>query len=72
MRKHVISGLLALLFLLALPDFLIIVINLSVTPLLLRIVPFQSFVKQFMIHCLYILVAKFHIVLASFFIYILC
>ena len=47
------------LFLLPLPDFLIIVINLSVTPFLLRIVSYLSFVKQFMIYCLYVLVAKF-------------
>ena len=60
------------LFLLPLPDFLIIVFNLPVTAFLLRIVPFQSFIKQFVIHCLYILVTKFHIVPASFFIYILC
>ena len=59
------------LFLLALPDFLIIAVYLSITPFLLCVIPFQGFIEKLMVYFLDTLVAKFHVLDAPLFVHVL-
>ena len=54
------------LFLLARADFLIVILNSSVGPGLFCVVAFQSLVKEFMVHCLDILLAVGYIQVGAF------